>query len=208
MPLVFVAAEKLGGEPGSQAQKEKGRESWRAAAESRPCGGLPTVTGHWSASQGPPPPLLLPALPVWASLGTISGPFFFFSPMAMPSLWPPPPQGKMVTQRQHHTVSFFPACGLRTDFLSELTPASKLSPTQQICQAPRYIPSSAPHSEERALGKVGRSTVNTVKKREGGPAIAWLEREERQTSAPNNLQARGTSTASRPHSIQHQGGSG
>ena len=78
MPLVFVAAEKLGGEPGSQAQKEKGRESWRAAAESRPCQGLPTVTGHWSASQGPPPPLLLPALPVWASLGTFSGPFFFF----------------------------------------------------------------------------------------------------------------------------------
>ena len=117
MPLVFVAAEKLGGEPGSQAQKEKGRESWRAAAESRPCQGLPTVTGHWIASQGPPPPLLLPVLPVWASPGTFSGPFFFFFPhgnavslapsssredgdteaasysLLLPSMWPedPPP---------------------------------------------------------------------------------------------------------------------
>ena len=50
--------------------------------------------------------------------------------------------------------------------------------------------------------------MNTVKEREGGPAIVWLESEERQTSAPNNLQARGSSTASCPHSIQHQGGSG
>ena len=31
--------------------------------------------------------------------------------------------------------------------------------------------------------------MNTVKEREGGPATAWLEREERQTSTPNNLQA-------------------
>ena len=41
------------------------------------------------------------------------------------------------------------------------------------------------------MGEVGRSTVNTMKEREGGPATAWLEREERQTSAPNNLQTRG-----------------
>lgn len=171
MPLVFVAAEKLGGEPGSQAQKEKGRESWRAAAESRPCQGLPTVTGRWSASQGPPPPLLLPALPVWASLDTFSGlVFFFFSPWQCLSLAPFSSREDGDTETASHGL-LLPS--MRPEDQLSQRPSSRLQafPHSANLSGPPYIPSSAPHREARALGKVGRSTVNTVKEKEGGPAI-------------------------------------
>lgn len=142
-----VPAEKLGGEPASQAQKEKGRESC-GCCEQDPARASSTATDHWSPARALPTPRRrlppLPALPGLGFPGHCTGAVFPGSAVSLSSgrQCCPSSSGKVGDTEPALQELQARSPSRHAEFLSKLTPASKLPPpdgTSQALPPPQFI---------------------------------------------------------------------